>query len=102
MFRLEPNEVTAEDEPFLVDLETASKHARAGVLLFGEGAEQFADQLKAEYPQGKLLMDLIPSPTVLLELGRQLLRDGNHFPAASDIEPHYLKEFTVKSSIVSR
>jgi len=100
MFLAQDGKVTVESEPVLVDYPTANKIAQDGVLLIGEGVVQFSEQLKSSVPTTKMIEGVVPSPVCLLRLGQQLLSSGGSFPSVSDIEPVYLKEFTVKSGII--
>lgn len=90
--------VSAENEPFLVDRNTAGEFIQKDCLLVGEGARQFIDIPNNSNNFNTLFPEIVPSPGELLRLGDELLKSGKSFPVVSNIEPLYLKEFTIKNN----
>ncbi len=86
----------AESEPILVDLTIARQMILDGVLLFGEGVEQFQKDLQLTTASDIVLANIRPSPVELIRLGGYLFHGDGLYPTVSDVEPVYLKEFTVK------
>jgi len=94
--------VSPEYEPKLIDISQAIALINNGVALVGEGCEQFVSQIKENFPEALLFPEISPSGDSLLTSGFELLERGITFPSICDIEPVYLKEFTVKSAYIIR
>lgn len=96
IFNMTTGGLLAEGAADLIDREAAIKLMRRGVILFGEGGKSLGLEGEGE---PNFLAGIESSAAVVARLGRDIwTRDGASLPPTAMIEPHYLKEFTVKMS----
>jgi tRNA threonylcarbamoyladenosine biosynthesis protein TsaB len=96
MFRKTENSIRQEGEVRLLTPFQAKKLAEEGVLLCGEGAVRLLEEADLNDPEIVTPLHVLSSAKMIINLAAvEIRRSGGVFPSISDIEPMYLKEFTV-------
>lgn len=97
VFATDSSRPIAMGEPFLADAADAARLADEGIVILGEGAEALTREISRLSGRDSVAMGVRASAADVALLGLEIWQSSlSSLPTIAEIEPLYLKEFTVK------
>jgi len=98
IYRCSGDEIVSRSETKLVNAQQLVEIIPDGCYIAGEGADVIAEGAQAPLAEFKYIPNLSASATCIGELALKILTERSEsIPSLEELEPLYLKEFTVRS-----